>query len=89
MIAQAVIDEIEKLLAEGRLSRRAIAIKVGVSRTVVTQLAAKHYNRPARASRRACLEGPLRRRCPSCGYAVPLPCVYCRAQAYRRRSGCA
>ncbi|MEX2170393.1 MAG: hypothetical protein WD851_13850 [Pirellulales bacterium] len=89
MLADFVRDDIERLLAEGRLSRREVARRLGVSRTVVRAIAAEKLGRQAPELTHAAFDDRPRQRCVSCGYAVPLPCVYCRAKAYRRRSGCA
>ena len=45
MISQSMFDCIEPLLAEGRLSRRAIAMKLGVSRTIAARAAEGKINR--------------------------------------------
>jgi hypothetical protein len=85
MIASLVIDEIRELLAEGRLSYRAIAERAGVSRGLVTNVA--NGRRPdydaIRRRRQENFEpialGPLAR-CRTCGGLVHLPCRLCQLQ---------
>ncbi len=83
MIATAVIDEIRKLLAEGRMSQRRIAKKMGVSRGAVAGVA--NGQRPDYDELRRRREenqepiplGPLAR-CSTCGGMVYLPCRLCQ-----------
>jgi hypothetical protein len=78
--------EIEKYLAEGRLSQRQIARLLRVSRSVVKAIADGRRRRRERILQKVVDESALKSRCPSCGYHVPQPCVYCRALEYRRRT---
>ena len=39
MIATTVVDEVRRLLREGRLSQRSIALRIGVSRGTVNAIA--------------------------------------------------
>lgn len=79
MIAQTLVDDVRRLLGEGRLSQRKIAARTGVSRGTVGAIAAGR--RPDYAARR--LEqfdspsGPPVR-CPGCGGRVRMPCLLCR-----------
>lgn len=77
MIPREKLEEIRRLLADGKLSQRAIARKVGVSRTTVAAIVHR---------KRACYEQlryepgevPRRRgRCPYCRAVVLLPCLAC------------
>jgi len=91
MIAPAVVDEIRRLLGEGRLSQRKIAREVGVSRGTVHAIArGKRPDRPARPLRRVgeVIEptGPVRR-CPECGAKVFTPCLACQVRALARGRG--
>jgi hypothetical protein len=78
MIPVEKLEEIRALLAEGKLSQRAIARKVGVSRGTVAAIASRKrpcYERrlaedPSATSRR-------RGRCPTCRAIVLLPCLAC------------
>ena len=86
MIALVKIKEAERLLAEGKLSHRKIALAVGISRATVGAIATG--KRPDYESRR--LEqanqvepvGPLER-CPGCGGLVHTPCRLCRLRQAR------
>jgi hypothetical protein len=84
MLSQSVRNEIEQLLAEGR-SRREIARRLRVSRSAVRAVAAAAPGLRRLHRNRASFDDRPRQRCPSCEYLVPLPCVYCRASAYRAR----
>lgn len=86
MLRRATVLEVRRLLDEGRLSQRKIALRVGVSRATVGAI----------ASGKRALHGsddpvdddePPRDyvRCPGCGARVLLPCVSCAAQRFRRR----
>jgi len=95
MIASAVAAEIQILLAEGRLSQRKIAKRLGVSRGTVHAIA--RGKRPAheawhRLSPDSLLMRPrdslvrpsgLFRRCPTCGGMVQTPCLACYVRKLR------
>ncbi len=84
MIAAHLVEQIEQLLAEGKLSQRKIARLTGVSRGTIGAIAlGKRQQRP----RRICLweeepEVPASppQRCPDCGGMVYMPCRLCRTQ---------
>mgnify|MGYP001316407961 CR=1 FL=1 len=82
MIAQAMVDEIRKLLGTGGLSQRQIAKRLGVSRGTVNAIALG--KRPDYGDRGRDVggfpmpSGPLRR-CPGCGGMVRMPCQIGRA----------
>ncbi len=87
MIAFAVVDEIERLLGEGNLSQRKIAVRLGVSRGTVNAIA--QGKRPDYRTRRRERDddfiapcGPVAR-CPTCGAKVAMPCLACRVRALR------
>jgi hypothetical protein len=84
MIAPSVVQEVKRLLAEGRYSQRKIARITGVSRGTVGAIASgKRPDYPPRASD---AEGELEeptgppRRCPECGGLVYMPCRLCHAR---------
>jgi len=89
MIAAAVEREIRELLAEGTVSQRKIAQRLGVSRGTVNAIACGR--RPDYAARRR--EPPsgwippsgLPTRCPGCGGLVQMPCLACHVRAIMRR----
>lgn len=89
MIAPALVEEVKRLLAEGKWSGRKIARMVGVSRGSVASIA--HGRRPDyEALRREREEpdeplGPLGR-CPRCGGMVHMPCRLCSLR--KRMAGC-
>ena len=82
MIAPSTELEIRRLLQQGKLSQRQIALSVGVSRGTVNAIA--RGKRPHSTRRGTWDEpspvgpvGPLRR-CPTCGGLVQMPCLLCR-----------
>jgi transcriptional regulator with XRE-family HTH domain len=85
MIAQAIADEVARLLAEGRLSQRQIARATGISRGTVGSIA--QGKRPRRRPVESFLDptrplGPPQR-CRGCGGYVYLPCLLCRVRALK------
>jgi len=98
MLPQTKIEEVEKLLAEGRLSQRKISLLTGVSRSVISQIALGE--RPDYATRLEPDPDSLEpsgdiQRCPTCGAKVYMPCRLCHLrstrdedtlQRYRRRA---
>lgn len=91
MLASAVIEEIHRMLREGRLSQRGIAQQIGVSRGTVNAIA-QGKRRDGPRKHPACEKdfmppSGLPVRCPGCGAKVQMPCLLCyiRSQAKRRR----
>ena len=90
MIATTVIDEIRRMLGQGRFSQRKIAQQLGVSRGTVHAVA--RGKRPDLAPR--CPSGNegfqppsgLFTHCPGCGGRVQMPCLLCYVRA-RRQTG--
>ncbi len=89
MIGPAIVDEINRLLDEKRLSQRRISLRVGVSRGTVNAIA--RGTRPDYGTRR---KQPgdeflpptgLPERCPGCGAMVRMPCLACRVRAIKQR----
>lgn len=82
MIAPSMVDEVRRLLSEGRLSQRAIARRTGISRGTVAAIASGR--RPDYEARRraAGIEYTPPRgkpvRCPGCGALVQMPCLACQ-----------
>ena len=91
MIAAPVTEEIRRLLAEGRLSQRKIAQRLGVSRGTVNAIA--HGKRPDYAPLRPPAHDDdgfitpqgLFQRCPRCGGKVQMPCLACYVREAMRR----
>lgn len=85
MIAASVVEEIRRLLVEGKLSQRKIARLTGISRGTVGAIAAGR--RPDYESLRSVADGGFPgpagppQRCPGCGGMVYMPCRLCRARA--------
>ena len=81
MIAPSVVNQIKRLLAEGRFSQRKIARMTGVSRGTVGAIAAgkRRDHEALSQSREEEPEEPAGppRRCPGCGGIVYLPCRLC------------
>lgn len=82
MIAFDVIREVKRLLAERELSQRAIALRTGISRGTVHNVATgKRPDYEARAEALAAANPPppdeLAVRCAGCGGLVHLPCRAC------------
>jgi len=79
MIPASMVDEIRRLLAEGRLSQRKIARLTGISRGSVGLIAqGKRPDYPPRREEEPWgTEGPAVR-CPTCGAKVYMPCRLCR-----------
>ena len=88
MLAPAVVAEIERLLAAGQLSQRAIARHLGVSRGIIQLIACgkrrKHPPVPVPGASPP-PSGPWGR-CPHCGGRVQFPCLVCRLRASRDRT---
>jgi len=89
MIATTVVEEVRRMLREGRLSQRNIALRVGISRGTVNAIALdRRPDRPRRSPRGGDDFIPpagLPRRCPDCGGIVQMPCLLCYLRARRRR----
>jgi hypothetical protein len=81
MITATVVDEIRRMLQEGRLSQRKIASQIGVSRGTVNAIALgrRLCHRVERlGAHRGFIPptGPAVR-CPGCGGRVQMPCLLC------------
>jgi hypothetical protein len=88
MLSDSLVAEIRRLLDDGRLSQRAIARKLGVSRGSVDGIASGRRivsERDADDETMRCKKRAPRR-CCGCGGLVYLPCLLCRARAYRQRT---
>ncbi len=81
MIATTLVDEIRRMLHEGRLSQRKIAVRLSVSRGTVNAVA--RGKRPDYSARRRREDDgftppmgiPVR--CSGCGGLVQMPCLLC------------
>lgn len=89
MLAPNRVEQIQRMLAEGRLSQRAIARTLGVSRDRVDAIA-NGRRRDYAARDRVCSIGEEAsavrvERCPGCGALVHMPCLACHLRALQRR----
>ena len=89
MIVTSVVDEIRRMLREGRLSQRRIAMQIGVSRGTVNAIAQGKRTCVA-AGRLANGNGftppsGAPKRCPGCGGKVQMPCLVCYIRNERRK----
>jgi hypothetical protein len=87
MLSVTLVEEIDRLLQEGKLSQRKIAARLKVSRGTVGSIASGRRGLYGHESQLA-QEDPLRHegppeRCPHCGFRVYMPCLVCRIRAYR------
>ena len=86
MIATALVEEVRRMLREGRASQREIAKRLGVSRGTVNAIALGR-RRDDSARRHGHEEGDftpptgLPRRCPGCGGLAQMPCLACYIRA--------
>ncbi len=86
MLAPKTVDEVHRLLSEGKLSQRAIARRLGISRGTVCAMATGRRGNCeslARANGGGNSSKPAdpSERCPGCGAMVYMPCRLCRARA--------
>jgi DNA-binding XRE family transcriptional regulator len=91
MISANIVEDIRQMLAEGRLSQRAIAVRTGISRGTVSAIAqGKRRDYPARyAPGDALFVPPAGRhvRCPGCGALAQMPCLACYLRRQNGRAG--
>ena len=91
MLSRAVVEQIGQMLEEGNLSDRKIAMTIGVSRVTVDKIHSGVRGGWCRedrvASNKSNSKQPTSEEglCEGCGHVVPLPCVYCGAEAHRRQ----
>ncbi len=83
MLDPSVVEEVRRLLAEGKLSQRKIAKHIGISRATVGAIASgkrpDYKPRPPSDDDLFRPTGPPRR-CPGCGGMVHLPCRLCHVR---------
>jgi hypothetical protein len=82
MIAATLVDEIRRMLAEGRLSQRKIAQTMGVSRGTVNAIALGKRSHTSACHPRREDDGftpptGMHVRCPGCGGLTQMPCLLC------------
>ncbi len=88
MIQHSIVQEVKRLLAEGNLSQRKIAKRIGLSRATVGAIASgkrpDYKQRPPSEDDLFQPTGPSRR-CSGCGGVVYLPCRLCYVRDIKRR----
>ncbi|MBU4270367.1 MAG: hypothetical protein KKE86_06865 [Planctomycetes bacterium] len=90
MIATMVVDEIRRMLREGRLSQRKIAVRLSVSRGTVNAVA--RGKRPDYSARRRREDDDfippmgIPVRCPGCGGLAQMPCLLCYIQKLQKKN---
>jgi hypothetical protein len=87
MLALSTVLEIDRLLHEGTLSQRQIAVRLGVSRGTVGAIASGRRalvgnESPPHGTPTASSQARPER-CPRCGHRVRVPCMVCLARHYR------
>lgn len=88
MLKRARVLEIRRLLDEGELSQRKIALRVGVSRATIGAIASGKralYASDDPPTDDADADPPETTRCRGCGALVTPPCVACAAVRFRER----
>ena len=86
MIEPEVVAEVERLLKDGQLSRRRIAVATGVSRATVANIAtgARGEKRRVQYLRVLRTSGPYVH-CRTCGGEARMPCLLCQVRAGMRK----
>jgi hypothetical protein len=89
MLATALVQEIDRLVKQGQLSHRKIAMRLGVSRGTVNAIASGRRGLHGKdASSDDCDTSAAllpATRCSRCGYRIYAPCLICRTRDHRRR----
>ena len=86
MLNPAIVQEVYRLLEEGKLSHRRIAKATGISRTSVGAIAngrRPDYAQPP-SEEFPLFTGPALR-CSGCGGMVYMPCQLCQVRAMKRK----
>jgi hypothetical protein len=91
MVATTVVDQIRRMLQEGRLSQRRIASRIGVSRGTVNAIAQgkkplARYNGRHPSENGFIPPSGAPARCPGCGGRVQMPCLLCYIRSRSGRS---
>lgn len=88
MLPITLVNEIDRLLQEGKLSQRKIAFRLGVSRGTISAIASGRralYGREPFETHSPLVPTSPPARCPRCGYRVYLPCRVCIARQLKQR----
>jgi hypothetical protein len=88
VIPHGMVVLVRRLLAEGKLSRRAIARVTGVGRSTIAEIAAgrRRDRAPAQAEEWDLFPeaSAVSERCPGCGGRVYMPCRLCYVRELKR-----
>ena len=88
MIADAVVENVRHLLADGALSQRKIARRLGISRGTVNAISQGRRPDYSQLQTPEAANFPfpqgVPRRCPGCGGMVQMPCLLCHVRALGR-----
>jgi hypothetical protein len=86
MLPTSLVQEIDRMLKEGELSHRQIALRLNVSRGTISAIACGRrglHGKDPVENRRFRTPTSAPKRCPCCGYRVYLPCLICRTRMVR------
>lgn len=86
MLSQSEVQQIVDLLKQNELTPRQIAQRVGVSHTIVYNIANGRRGLHSRDDTGLAAATQRPARCPTCGVRVYLPCVACRAREFHHRT---
>jgi hypothetical protein len=88
MLPIALVNEIDHMIRERKLSHRKIASHLGISRGTVSAIASGRrglHGRETIGPYTASVPTSAPTRCPECGYRVYLPCLVCRTRQHHQR----
>ena len=83
MISKTTTLAIRRLLSEGKLSQRKIALRLGISRSAVRNVEKESVREQSKEEFFRYPKGP-HRRCYSCGAFVQLPCLACQIRNWKK-----
>ena len=87
MLPPTTVMEVRRLLNDGCLSQRSIALSLGISRGTVHAIAAgkRPERRTGQGSAGFFSPAGIPKRCPTCGGMVQMPCLLCHVRRLRNR----
>ena len=88
MIPEHLVQEVEQLLAQKKLTYRQIAQRTGVSRGSVSAIARGTRRPRGEANEHLVPEtsGYYHARCTGCGHHVVMPCLICAVRQHKERT---
>ena len=89
MISEQTVSTIRHLLKEGKLSRRKIALQLGISRSAIRHVELESGREPSIDNgdfkeKMFCFPKGPHRRCCHCGAFVQLPCLACQVRNWQK-----